>query len=249
MGPTLIFDEQLCYGDRCHRNGLESPNVDFLQVPRSRLLFHLHAQSKPQRASSEETEALAATVDSSHPYTRCVTDLVLETERLFIRDAQGDDLDSLLQVFLSNPEYLGWTEGSADEPGRYDLPMLQRDWTIATMTPGRHFLGVFDKANREAVGVADFLEEHPDHGIPWIGLIEIRGDRHRQGLGREIIDRLLQHFQQDRGRSEAGAGVLVRNGSGLAFLRAMGFLESGGGQHHGPLGVEPVILFRRKLEE
>lgn len=77
------------------------------------------------------------------------------TERLIVRELRESDLDGLLEVYVSNPAYVNLTEGSGDEPGRYDLAMLQRDFAIAQMTPGRQMLGMFPSRTGEPVGVLD----------------------------------------------------------------------------------------------
>src|SRR5438067_12084947 len=107
-------------------------------------------------------------------YPASVQELTLETARTSIREPRDEELPTLLAVLTSHPDYLEWTEGSGDEAGRYDLSMLERDLGIAAMTPGRHSLGVFEKESGDGVGVVDFLEEHPERGMPWIGLIAVR---------------------------------------------------------------------------
>ena len=66
-----------------------------------------------------------------------MAEIALTTERLSIGTVDPEDLVDLLSVRLSNPERLLRTEGSAGEPGRYDLGMLERDAMIASMDPAR----------------------------------------------------------------------------------------------------------------
>jgi hypothetical protein len=42
---------------------------------------------------------------------------VFETERLVVREVAAGDLEAILAVYLSNPDYLEVTEGSAGEAG------------------------------------------------------------------------------------------------------------------------------------
>jgi hypothetical protein len=105
----------------------------------------------------------------------------LESERLRIREIVPDDLPALLPVYLSNPQFVAWSEGSQGEAGYYDLAMLQRDWQVAQMMPGRVMLGIYLKATGEAVGQADYLAENPDDGLPWLGLLMIAGSHQRRG--------------------------------------------------------------------
>jgi hypothetical protein len=73
-----------------------------------------------------------------------------ETPRLAVRAIRPDDLDALLDVYRSNPEYLALTEGSGGEPGRYDREMLERDVAVAAMTPGRRMAAVVARTRRTA---------------------------------------------------------------------------------------------------
>lgn len=145
-----------------------------------------------------------------------------ETERLVVRRVGADDLVTLLDVHTSNPGYLDLTEGSLGEPGRYDLEMLQRDFAIARMTPGRHLAGLFLKQSDELVGLLDWMEENPLDGKPWLGLLMIRADQQRQGYAVEAFEGLAQRLRT-HGASVVRAGVVVRNPAGRLLTRRLGF--------------------------
>lgn len=149
--------------------------------------------------------------------------LEIETPRLRIRDAEVEHLPELLPVYLSNPEFVRMNEGSRGEAGYYDLEMFQRDWWINRMMPGGHVLGIYLKATGEAVGQANFLEENPDDGMPWLGLLMIAAPHQRQGLGREAFDALADHFRTTYGWPALRLGVLAPNTAGIAFWQALGF--------------------------
>lgn len=61
--------------------------------------------------------------------------LTLETDRLLLTEATEDDVDGLLRVALSNPDFTGDHEGSDGEAGRFDRDMLERDLAVAWMDP------------------------------------------------------------------------------------------------------------------
>ena len=151
----------------------------------------------------------------------------VESARLVIREAAPDDLPLLLPVYLSNPEYVAQSEGSRGEAGYFDLEMFQRDWQIAQMTPGRHMLGVYLKETSEAVGLADFLEENPEDGQPWLGSLMIARAHQRQGLGSEAFTRLAEYFKNHYGWPSLHVGVMKTNTVALAFSRRMRFQEIG----------------------
>ena len=152
----------------------------------------------------------------------------LESARLRIREVAPDDLPGLLPVYLSNPQFVAWNEGSQGAAGYYDLAMLQRDWQVAQMMPGRVLLGIYLKATGEAAGQADYLAENPDDGLPWLGLLMIAGPLQRQGLGSEAFARLVQHFRDDLGWSRLRLGVLEQNTPACSFWEAQGFARVAG---------------------
>jgi RimJ/RimL family protein N-acetyltransferase len=140
--------------------------------------------------------------------------LAIERAHLRVRQAEADYLPSLLPTYLPNSEYVALNEGSVGEPDYFDLEMLQRDWWVARMMPGRHMLGIYLKATGEPVGMADFTEEGPSDGLPWLGALLITRDRQRQGLGREAFEALVAHFKGAFGWPRLRMGVRVETWEG-----------------------------------
>jgi RimJ/RimL family protein N-acetyltransferase len=171
---------------------------------------------------------------------------VIETGRLTMRGLEPDDLPRMLDVHLSNPQYLEWTEGSAGEPGRYDLGMPQRDWTIAELTPGRHWMGSFDKVTSETVGVADFVEENPNDRTAWVGLIMIQARRQRRGLGGEALEGILGHVR-DLGRDRARLAVFGRNRPRLGLAERLGVREYDRSSLQTPEGPDELVIMELPL--
>lgn len=129
---------------------------------------------------------------------------------------------AVLEAYASNSGYLELTEGSGGVPGRYDRGMLERDFTVASVIPGRHMDGIFQKHDGELVGVLDWMEANPEDGRPWIGLLLIRASRQRGGLASEAFQGFAQQLR-DSGRSVMRAGVVARNAPGRAFAERLGF--------------------------
>ena len=167
----------------------------------------------------------------------------LRTERLVIEDAGPDDVEGLLAVALSNPQFLATHEGSGGEPGAYDRSMLERDLAVAGLDPLRHPL-VVRRTDGEVVGWAEVLDEHPRDGVPWIGLLEMRADVHRQGLGREAAEALAGWYAA-RGSTALRLGVDHGNDAAAAFWRSLGYRPVDRRERpspQGPLGVEVLEL-------
>jgi RimJ/RimL family protein N-acetyltransferase len=158
----------------------------------------------------------------------------LESPHLLLRDAGPEDLPVLLEVYLSNPAFVRLNEGSRGEPGYYDLEMFQRDWQVQRMMPGSHILCICDKVDGAIIGQASFLEENPEDGLPWLGLLMLHAKRQRQGLGTEAFACLAAHFRATYGWERLRLGVRRGNPAALAFWQRLGFRvvgeASGGGR-------------------
>ena len=158
---------------------------------------------------------------------------------------RADELELLLDVYASNPQYLQLTEGSAGEPGHYDLGMLERDVAMAQMTPGRHIASIHLKEIDDLVGVLDWMEENPFDGMPWIGLVMIHADWQRQGLASEAIAALAEVCS--RGSSALRAAVIARNNAGRALADRLGFAAVSTEVKRLASGEENVIVLERPL--
>lgn len=145
-----------------------------------------------------------------------------ESARLTFRDAEIEDLTALLAIYQSNPEFVHQNEGSAGEPGHYDMKMLQRDWWVLRMMPGSHVLAITLKETGELIGRADFLEEHED-GYPWLGALVLDAAYQQQGLGREAFERLADYFRTTYGWPRLRLGVRKANTGAQRFWRGLGF--------------------------
>lgn len=149
--------------------------------------------------------------------------LTITTGRLIMREVVADDLPDLLPIYLSNPDQVMVNEGSQGEPGHYDLAMFQRDWWLASLTPGRHMLGVSLLATGTAIGLADYLEDNPDDGQPCLGQLMIHHDYQRQGYGAEAFRALAAYFRVEHGWPAMRAGLAHDNMTALAFCQRLGF--------------------------
>jgi RimJ/RimL family protein N-acetyltransferase len=173
-------------------------------------------------------------------------ELSLRTDRLTIAEAGPDDVDGLLAVALSNPDFLATHEGSGGVPGAFDRSMLERDLAVADLDPQRHSL-VLRRDDGEVVGWADVLDEHPRDGVPWIGLLELRADVQRQGLGREAAQALARWYG-DRGATAVRAGVDDGNAAAAAFWRSLGYRLVDRRERPSPLGVLGVEVLELALD-
>jgi RimJ/RimL family protein N-acetyltransferase len=165
----------------------------------------------------------------------------VNTERLRLEPVREADLPALLEVFLSHPEYLAWTEG--DE---YDLEKLQRDWHLADVTPGRHMLALREAETGALVGVLEYVELNEGDGHPWIGLIIVRDDRKREGFAGEAMSVVMEQLGMSWA-SPVRIGVIARNEPGMRLALSLGFSPYGEAEQRMAEGVERLILLERRI--
>lgn len=145
-----------------------------------------------------------------------------ETERLLVRELREDEIEAVFDVFASNSTYLALTSGAEGEPGRFDLDMLQRDFAVARAMPGRHMDAIYLQENGEPVGVLDWMEENPSDGAPWVGVLIVHAERHRQGIASEVFEELATRLRA-RGARSVRAAVIERNAAGRRLAESLGF--------------------------
>jgi len=148
----------------------------------------------------------------------------LETPRLTATQVTEDDVGELLDVYRSNPAYLDLTEGSGGVAGAYDRGMLERDLAMSEMTPGRHTCTLRLRDGGTCVGLLDWIDENPNDGTPWLGLIMIHADHQRRGLAAEVIAGLADHGRA-AGWPRLREGVIEGNAAGMALALALGMRE------------------------
>jgi len=125
--------------------------------------------------------------------------------------------------------------------------MLERDFAIAQTTPGRTFAGAFDRETSDAVGVLDWLDENPNDGKPWLGLIMIHADRQRQGLGAEAFEGLADHLRR-RGIFVLREGVIESNAAGRALADRLGFELVERRTMKLASGEQSILVLERRLD-
>jgi RimJ/RimL family protein N-acetyltransferase len=136
---------------------------------------------------------------------------------------------------------LEWTQG-----GEYDLELLREDWQEAHQTDGRHMLALRDRVSRETVGVLEYIENNPNDGHPWIGLIMVSADRQREGLAGEAMQAVCDLVGLNWA-SPIRLGVIDQNSAGLALAVSLGFQPYGETVQLLAGGEQRLVLLQRRL--
>ena len=78
--------------------------------------------------------------------------------------------------------------------------------------------------NDEILGVVDYLTDYPEKNTVLIGLLIIKNDKQKQGLGTKIFRYLEKSFKNKK-FLKIRIGVLVDNEIGLSFWKKQNFKE------------------------
>lgn len=172
----------------------------------------------------------------------------LRSSRLVLSDIEPQDIEALLDMALSNPEFRARREGSSDGPGYYDRERLERDIGVAYMDPARHPLALRLLPEATVIGWAEVLDRHPEDSLPWIGVLEIANHQQRQGYGREATEAILRWLSASGARALRLACDSDDSGP-LAFWAASGFTEVDRRERPSPMGWAPVTVLERDLRQ
>jgi RimJ/RimL family protein N-acetyltransferase len=167
------------------------------------------------------------------------------TERLEVRGIEEADIEGLLDVYLSNPQVIAVTEGSAGEPGRYDRGMLERDLWMSELDENRHTAGLFLRDGGACVGVIDWVDRDGD-GCPSIGLMMVHAHHQRRGYGREAV-RGLMAAGRERGWTRVRASALADDPATTGLYRAVGMAERDRRAVSFAAGERSVAMFELEL--
>jgi RimJ/RimL family protein N-acetyltransferase len=168
----------------------------------------------------------------------------LTTERLVLSTPADVDLDGLLAVVHSNPEFLATHNAAAGDPRRYDRSMLEADLADANADPARHPLVIRLRTTLEVIGWAELLDEHPRDRLPWLGLLELHAGQHGHGVE---ATRALVEWARKSGASALRIGVDDGNDRALAFWARRGFTPVDRRERPSPRGRIGVTVLEQLL--
>ncbi len=152
-----------------------------------------------------------------------------------VRAAGGNDVAPVLSLLQSDPAYfdLERRQPTAQSVGD-DMALLPP----RCVPEQKHYLALWRDGAPQAV--LDLVEGYPRERTLYVGFCFLAPTLRRQGLGREIMDAVLQ-AAGDAGMDSARLACLVQNEAGHAFWRSLGFgdLRRGEtiGEHSNPVWV------------
>ena len=148
--------------------------------------------------------------------------LVTRTARLELhRASEHTDMDALLEVFNSNPQWIAATNDHAGQT-RYDRSDVEMFLWQATMREDGACLEARVAGQQWPLGVVAWIAPHPRDRCPWIGCIVLRADHQRRGLGSEVL-RAVERLLASAGWERVRASPPLAQPSAQAFLESLGY--------------------------
>ncbi len=148
-----------------------------------------------------------------------MTGVEIETERLLIAPVgPGDRPEEFLPVFNSNADYLE----AAEDKERYQLEDVELYLWQETTRENSRCLAIRLKESGELIGTACLLVPHPREPAPWIGLLLLRRDQQRRGLGAEAAA-AIEAALVDEGWEEVHLAVLTSRPEARRFWERQGY--------------------------
>ncbi|MEV6332263.1 GNAT family N-acetyltransferase [Streptomyces sp. NPDC051909] len=151
------------------------------------------------------------------------------------------EIAEVVDLYATNPEY-------CRAAGEYDPEHIPADRVEADLreeadTEGCEVLIARDEDGR-LVGLLCLLDRHPADDQPWIGLLLVHGDIHRQGIGRLLAGLVEERFRGE-GRDGIRLAVLENTPTSLAFWSALGWqeIDRRADNQHG----RPCIVMHKQL--
>ena len=128
--------------------------------------------------------------------------------------------NEVLNIYLKNDYYFSKISDASQ-----NISNIEED--IETIPDGVHKNQKNYKLisfNDEILGVVDYLTHYPEKNTVLIGLLIIKNDKQKQGLGTKIF-RYLENSFKNKNFLKIRIGVLVDNQIGLSFWKKQNFKE------------------------
>lgn len=151
--------------------------------------------------------------------------LEILSDTLVLREAIASDLPELLPVYRSHE-----ADGDHADHG-HALRRLVHEWRVLETLKTHHTLAIYRRTDAagpggEPIGVLDYMEESPQTGIPWLGLIMVHRSHLHQGIAREALQTLFA-YGASLGWTRLGTGIPLSDLEARSFLEHFGFAEVG----------------------
>lgn len=163
---------------------------------------------------------------------------------LTLRPLGTGDLALVAQIQASAADYFHLERGQAPDQATAEAFFTERPPAV----PAANHLHFAICLAGEPVGLIDLLLHYPAPGDAYLGLLLLRPDHRRGGLGQQVL-RALRPLARARGATQMRVAVLAENAPGMAFWSAQGFeteavlpgVDYGGKRHEVHRRIQPLI--------
>jgi GNAT superfamily N-acetyltransferase len=123
------------------------------------------------------------------------------------------------KLFEADPDYFEIVLGVPPGPTEFQN-------TITELAPGKSYEDKFVccvlGANENIVAVIDILQDYPEDGIWFVGLVFVARTERGQGLGSRLVEAICNHVAMQGGRA-ARIAVADKNIGAMRFWERVGF--------------------------
>lgn len=135
-----------------------------------------------------------------------------------------DEVDAVQAVIESDPAYVERVTGLPPGPADAESLLMMRPPDL----PEESKVVLTVRHGADIVGIVDVLRGYPEADTAYIGLLEIRGDLQRRGLGRAAHDALRELVQGWPEIRRLRLAVVATNDAAAGpFWRALGYRPVG----------------------
>jgi len=135
-----------------------------------------------------------------------------------------DEVDDLQAVIESDPEYVERVTGLPPGPADAQSLLMMRPPDL----PEERKTVLAVRCDGVVVGIVDVLRGYPERHVAYLGLLQIRGDLQRRGLGHAAHDALLDVVGDWTEIQRLRLAVLATNSEAAEpFWRALGYQPVG----------------------
>jgi GNAT superfamily N-acetyltransferase len=165
------------------------------------------------------------------------------TEELVLRPIEPEDVEAVQAVIESDAGYVERVTGLPPGPADAQSLLLMRPPDL----PEDHKVVYGVWCGAELVGLLDVLRGWPTAEVAHIGLLQVRGDRQREGIGRRAHALLLSRLWPET--TTLRIAVVATNAAvAEPFWRSLGYSPSGSPQPYRYANlVSTVQIFTREV--
>jgi ribosomal protein S18 acetylase RimI-like enzyme len=144
---------------------------------------------------------------------------IIDQEDLYIVQLDLNDVGKIQSLLEKCADYNEMLTGEPVEPE--DGFELLADLPSGKTLEEKHVLGIFDCMN-DLIGVLDFVENYPDEGEWYIGLLLLDPDKRNKGIGERVL-RAFEDWARQSGVMAVRLGVVEQNDGAFRFWTRAGY--------------------------